>query len=310
MGSDISSDSLDSKNDIIIDCTDADIDDEINVNSTNHKSISQFRNKSISSDVLINSLIKRSSSSYSNSPNLSRRRRSFSEGSSEDEYGWFEEIESPARPRSGSTESNNEVSLKRSTSLPIPVSETPIYVLESSIIAQKLWYETAGKRPKQPENERKYFENLWKSNFENSNIEHFKTSEYFISNINDKKSYYKKISDSFDDKEEEIIFKGRVPFSNSVSRSFIDQNFSTITIQMPRFKISRYTNNDCHASFLVIITVGGLAIGVWRRHSDFKNLADKVPTIFKILLLIFYIYDILLLLNLSGYRILCIARKF
>ena len=53
-------------------------------------------------------------------------------------------------------------------SLPSPIAETPLYILESSLQTQRLWYETAGKRPKQPEKERQYFEKLWKSNFENS----------------------------------------------------------------------------------------------------------------------------------------------
>lgn len=33
---------------------------------------------------------------------------------------------------------------------------------------QKLWYQTAGKRPKQPEAERKYFEKLWQENLKQS----------------------------------------------------------------------------------------------------------------------------------------------
>ena len=61
-------------------------------------------------------------------------------------------------------------SMKRTISLPPPVTDTPLYILESSLQTQRLWYETAGKRPKQPESERQYFEKLWKSNFENSNV--------------------------------------------------------------------------------------------------------------------------------------------
>jgi len=191
------------------------------------------------------------------SQRLGRGRRSLSQGSlsisSEDGYGWFED--EPAK-----------------ASLEAPASTTPIYVLESSLPSQKLWYETAGRRPKQPENERKYFEELWKANFEKSSINYgFKVQGEEPQAV----SRHRQRSLSLDG-EQDIIFKGKGTFSNSVSRSFIEDDFQTLTLQMPRFKILKLESGELRASFLVVININGVTFGVWKHHSEFKDLADKV----------------------------------
>ena len=86
------------------------------------------------------------------STTLGGRKRSSSQGS-EDAFGWFEDFDSPYLNRYNSDKELDQP-LKRSLSLPTPLSETPLYVLESSLPSQRLWYETAGKRPKQPEKDR------------------------------------------------------------------------------------------------------------------------------------------------------------
>ena len=173
--------------------------------------------------------------------------------------------------------------MPRSHSFPAQQTETPLYILESSLTTQKLWHKTAGKRPKQPESERRYFENLWRSNFENSCIDSLKVfaspdkvSEKLEEKIEEKP--YRKRRPSMDG-EEEIVFKGKGAFSNSVSRAFIDHHFSTITLQLPRFKISKLFTGEIHASFLIVVAIGGVSFGVWKRHSDFKALAEKLQKI-------------------------------
>ena len=79
-----------------------------------------------------------------------------------------------------------------------------------------------------------------------------------------------------DEDEIEIMYKGKGPFSNSVSKAFVDHHFSTITLQMPRFKISKDKNGVVFASFLVVVALNGVTFGVWKRHTDFKNLAEKL----------------------------------
>lgn len=192
------------------------------------------------------------------SQRLGRGRRSLSHGhlsqSSDDGYGWFDD--GPAK-----------------AALEAPVSTTPIYVLESSLSTQKLWYETAGRRPRQPENERRYYEQLWRDNFENSSIKYDAKPE----EEEPKQSipHHRKRSHSLDG-EHDIIFKGKGSFSNSVSRSFIEDDFQTLTLQMPRFKIAKLENGELRASFLVVLNINGVTFGVWRHHSEFKLLADKV----------------------------------
>jgi len=48
----------------------------------------------------------------------------------------------------------------------------PQYILEESIASQKLWKQTAGKRPPQPAEERAYFEQLWSQNFVHSQVQY------------------------------------------------------------------------------------------------------------------------------------------
>jgi hypothetical protein len=103
-------------------------------------------------------------------------RRSLSTGSATtDEWGFFEDFEplTPNDHRSHSIdECQEEKTLVRALSLPSPVTQPPIYILESSLATQQLWYATAGKRPKQPPQEREYFEQLWRKNFELSSVQY------------------------------------------------------------------------------------------------------------------------------------------
>lgn len=181
---------------------------------------------------------------------LGGRKRSWSQGS-EDAFGWFEDFDSPYLHRYNSGE-HEDLPLKRSLSLPTPLSETPLYVLESSLPSQRLWYETAGKRPKQPEKERKYFEQLWKQNFDKSDIKYENGVEM---KKEESKVSYRKRTNSFDG-DEETVYKGRGPFSNSVTKAFDHDSFSlTFSLQVPRFKILKLSNGEEHACFLVVISL-------------------------------------------------------
>jgi hypothetical protein len=98
---------------------------------------------------------------------------------SADEWGFFEDFE-PSTPnkRKGDDGSiDDEQPIQRALSLPPPATAAPMYVLESTLATQQLWYSTAGLRPKQPEQERAYFENLWKRNFKDSNVPGVQTLE-------------------------------------------------------------------------------------------------------------------------------------
>ena len=94
------------------------------------------------------------------------------DSSTADEWGFFEDFE-PTTPTKQKGENGcfeDEQPIQRALSLPPPATAAPMYVLESTLATQQLWYSTAGLRPKQPEQERAYFENLWKRNFKNSDV--------------------------------------------------------------------------------------------------------------------------------------------
>ena len=148
----------------------------------------------------------RMSPSYSSSAGSGgrMRRRSMSTGSvqTEGEWGHFEDVGEPPTPTysdapgasmddsdfgmadssgrggagvgggGGGGGGSERRSLTRALSLPQSASTPPMYVLESTLATQQLWYMTAGRRPKQPAREREYFEQLWKENFEHSSVKY------------------------------------------------------------------------------------------------------------------------------------------
>ena len=198
-----------------------------------------------------------------------RRKRSLSSDSVGD-FGWYEDFESPSVHNALTGESEFPI-----LTLPAPVTEPPLYVLESSLETQQLWYTTAGRRPVQPAQEREYFEKLWSKNFESSEIIYNQNEEpaeqtYLSCNINSKSRHV----------ENEILFRGKSPFSNSVSKSFTNQPLSSMTLQLPYYRIVR----DCrtgsvYAEFLIVISLGGrgaVQFGIWKRFSEFTKLAKKL----------------------------------
>lgn len=185
--------------------------------------------------------------------------------------------------------------LHKALSLPPPVTEPPFYILESSLETQQLWYSTAGRRPKQPAQEREYFERLWKANFEASSV-HYKEPVDLSggteissnsSNINQPENHLSKksrikVRDTIHVSEfnGEVLYRGKAPFSHSVSKSFTDRHVSSMTIHIPSYRIFRSCSNSAlRAEFLVVVSLGSpstVTFGVWRRHSDFSNLAKSL----------------------------------
>lgn len=238
------------------------------------------------------------------------------------DWDFFEEIDIPDEKKYFSDEELYcERKIHKALSLTSPINEPPIYIIESSISTQKLWYMTAGKRPRQPEEERKEIEKLWMENFKASNVSYEKVrdnkkiptlvksvsasqyanlqllSQRFPVTIKDGNNF-----DTVDQNEEvdeiarqefnaDIVLRGLQPFSNSVSKSFSvnigpsTQSVSSITLQIPRFRvIQNRIDDNTYAEYLVVITLGGynkVKFGIWRRFSDFNNLAKKIEKSFK-----------------------------
>ena len=143
----------------------------------------------------------------------------------------------------------------------------PLYILESTLATQQLWYATAGQRPKQPQKERDYFERLWKRNFELSEIpqplepvesreQRSKTFPSSSKGNNKEWPFGEEIPRVYFAKEfnGEILDRGTCPFSNPLSKSFRNHDVN-MTMEVPRFRIVRSFDGDVHVEFLVIVTI-------------------------------------------------------
>ena len=53
----------------------------------------------------------------------------------------------------------------------------PTYVLEESMSSQRLWKDSAGRRPPQPVEERAFYEQMWAQNFAKSQVNYYMPSE-------------------------------------------------------------------------------------------------------------------------------------
>jgi hypothetical protein len=204
--------------------------------------------------------------------NGKRKRFESSESIVSVDWGWFEDQESPSLQHSAIGDDFAHQPLQRALTLPAPATEPPMYVLESSLETQQLWYSTAGRRPQQPEQERKYFENLWKQNFDASEIPSEETKQAPQKNSNN--SIRVKTESRAD-----VLFRGKSPFSNSVSKSFSSAQVSSMTIQLPYYRIIHDAGGAVHAEYLIVVSLGGrsaVTFGVWKRHSDFSTLAKNI----------------------------------
>jgi len=252
----------------------------------------------------------------------SKRRASSEPKPSEDmdPWGWFEDFENPGANNGHTNERNGQSQshflqqpLQRSLSLPGPITQPPFYILESSLETQQLWYVTAGQRPKQPEKERKHFEELWTENFKLSSVLYTppaaqsssssastSSSSAFTKALSPSKTKQisgpdlVKIVTSVDlsatargivdriptsEFDGEVLFRGKGSFSNSVSKTFTDNAMTTITIQIPRFRVVKTRSGQVHAEFLNVVSLGSrnlVVLGVWRRHSEFAHLVSMV----------------------------------
>ena len=162
------------------------------------------------------------------------KRRASSEP--DDPWGWFEDFDgTPLHLIEKQGNHYAKQPLQRSLSLPGSKTAPPLYVLESSLETQQLWYATAGQRPKQPERERQYFEKLWEENFEKSSVDYSDSSTKSQSSLSLHDPHtHVKVHDEPPPSEfdGEILFRGKGSFSNSVSKSFEDSLMSSFTIQV------------------------------------------------------------------------------
>ena len=203
------------------------------------------------------------------------RNRSYSQDDIEtktdvDPWGWFEDIETDS-PSINFYSVEDKLfdtpqPLHRALSLEAPATIPPLYILESTLETQQLWYSTAGRRPRQPKSEREMFEKECEKSEAVPSLSSLNNNDYYVEErpINEFNG--------------EVIYRGANPFSNSVSKSFHNESISAMIIQISRFRIFRSTDGNLHAEFLVVVSIGNATFGVWKRHSDFRDLANSLKS--------------------------------
>ena len=147
-----------------------------------------------------------------------------------------------------------------------PVKGVPPYVLTESLSSQHLWHQTAGKRPRQPSREREYFEAVWKEGMKNSEVDY--TQELPERPQAQKRRKFKK----------KVLHRAPSPFGSAVSKSFKCEKcggISSIMVHIPKFQIAQI-GSEVFAEYLVVIGLGSVSLGVWRRFSEFNRLAAKI----------------------------------
>lgn len=189
----------------------------------------------------------------------SRRRRGLSE---DDPWGWFEEIE--RTPSFAEEQDKGASMLQKALSVPGANTEVPPYILEEPLDSQQLWHMTAGRRPRQPTPEREAFEKMLEQNFRNSEIDYSRSPSVTA----DKPLQPGDI---------EVLEKGVSPFGTAVSKSFYGSDVPVITLQLPKFRVVRRAGDgEEYAEFLVVVSLGSVTYGVWKRHTHFKELAEAI----------------------------------
>lgn len=149
----------------------------------------------------------------------------------------------------------------------------PTYILEESLRNQRLWKETAGNRPPQPEEERAFFEQLYAQNFARSKVEY---------------DYVKKEGKGGEDEEGlTVISKGDNGFGNTMSKSFPRANdggeavvdgVDTISVTIASYRVVESKKHGKYAQYLVIFCDGDFrnTVGIWKRYSEFSDLSKRV----------------------------------
>lgn len=136
-----------------------------------------------------------------------------------DPWGWFEDVETPRSTIPAYAE-NSIHSLVFSTAAMQPKTPPPDYILESSLLTQQEWYITAGQRPQQSVDERALYERKLQRNFDMSMV-NYDSCPKLKENV------------PYEDANLKILCKSKCPFSNAVSKSYLNNPlFSSLTIQV------------------------------------------------------------------------------
>jgi hypothetical protein len=178
-----------------------------------------FSDRSSSEPGPARSLQSRDVSRDRNLPGNSPRKRA----NSEDNWDFFVTVDDHGDGSQSFVDEN--LSQCVHLSLPPPQTHPPLYILEAPLEDQELWYRTAGTRPMQPPDERRYFEEQWERNFKQSRASKSKTASS-DEQLGDKHVKVRR------ERGEEVLFRGKGPFSCAVSKSFAHYSPHSVTMQV------------------------------------------------------------------------------
>jgi hypothetical protein len=153
----------------------------------------------------------------------------------EDNWDFFVSFEEESTVIDSNSE--NDSGKNGRLSLPPPEAHPPAYILESSLEDQELWYKTAGQRPPQPPDERKYFEELWRKSFESSEAARHSASGKVrhAATLSTSHKLSRPRSGRGTSQPHEVIFRGRAPFSYAVSKTFVNSKLPCMTLQVRHY---------------------------------------------------------------------------
>lgn len=75
-----------------------------------------------------------------------------------------------------------------------------------------------------------------------------------------------------------VIYRGKSPFGTSVTKTFECphcNSMSAMMVHIPKFQIVD-RGGEVHAEYLVVMGLGHVTFGVWRRFSQFERLANVI----------------------------------
>ncbi|CAM9964916.1 unnamed protein product, partial [Hapterophycus canaliculatus] len=138
-------------------------------------------------------------------------------------WGWFDEMEDVGGDGGG-----------HAPAVPPVAKATPPYILTESLSTQRLWRETAGKRPRQPSEERQFFEEQWAKNFSDSEVDYTEPLAETDASAARKRARKRTAPHS------KVHYRASSPFGSAVSKSFQCDNCGQITsimVHIPKFQI-------------------------------------------------------------------------
>eukprot|EP00619_Florenciella_sp_RCC1007_P006443 CAMPEP_0205910322 /NCGR_PEP_ID=MMETSP1325-20131115/4363_1 /ASSEMBLY_ACC=CAM_ASM_000708 /TAXON_ID=236786 /ORGANISM="Florenciella sp., Strain RCC1007" /LENGTH=408 /DNA_ID=CAMNT_0053276665 /DNA_START=77 /DNA_END=1303 /DNA_ORIENTATION=- len=177
-------------------------------------------------------------------------------------WGWFEEEE----PDSGA-----EGGLCRpSPSTSGPSWQPPDHLMCESVSTQALWQVTGGTMTPGKE--------FGDGEFDGCGAELDGSGSSSMEETENADSLPFRSEPSTPSPDEELLMQADNIYGSAVTKSFycaICNRISNTVVRIPKFQIVK-RGGQTHAEFLVVVNIGSFTFGVWRRYSEFRELAESL----------------------------------